>query len=942
MSGFVLKPPSTCGLAQERKMSSAPRMDYRAIAIAFYAVVICLSTRIALADSPGPPKRQEPLERMDQPPVPGPLAPLGGPVRPRAVYSRNGFDSVQVNVDALGNNIFGDAANEPSIAVDPTNPDRIAIGWRQFDSVMSNFRQAGRAYSQDGGTTWTFPGSLQAGLFRSDPVLDSSADGVFYYYSLMNDFTCQLFRSFDGGVTWGPSIDAYGGDKAWMIVDKTEGPGRGNIYCAWSYVAACCGDDVFTRSTDGGLTFMTPITLPGLPIWGTLAVGPDGQVYVTGAASSSHAPVLRSLDAWDATVTPSFSYLASVNIGGSTVSGGTPNPGGLVGQMWIATGNARGANRDHVYLLGSVNPPGDDPLDVMFARSTNGGLSWNAPIRVNDDAPGTFAWQWFGTMSVAPFGRIDVVWNDTRADPTAIESELYYAFSVDGGVTFSANIPVSIPFNSHLGYPNQSKIGDYYDMVSDNYGASLAYAATFNGEQDVYYLRIENRDCNGNGVNDLDEIAAGTSLDCNTNGIPDQCEFDCNQNGVADDCDIASGTSNDCNLDSVPDECQLVGDDCNTNGVPDDCDVRGGTSPDCNSDGVPDECQLAGNDCDGNGVPDDCQTANLITQQPLSTNGCPGADVTFSVSAAGMSLSYAWTKGGTPLMDGADYLGTATPTLTVRNIDVADEGTYACAVTDGCLVADSAPATLSVIQLGEITTQPPATVNACAGGSALFTLTVAGGSPPPMYQWYEGAMPLVNGPDYTGVGTNELRVFNLTHADDGRTFKCVVFNECESVTSSESTLRVVSPIITVQPEDTCGEVGGTVVLAVAATSPLPVTYQWRLDTQVVGSGPMLELTGLQPEDAGEYRALAFTTSPVCITYSDYATVQVGDCPSCGSPGDADADGDVDLLDLQVFLDCFGRSVVDDPGCACANVDTSDWLVNMDDWTALANVLSGPM
>lgn len=55
-------------------------------------------------------------------------------------------------------------------------------------------------------------------------------------------------------------------------------------------------------------------------------------------------------------------------------------------------------------------------MDVMFARSVNGGLTWNAPVRINDDSTQT-AWQWFGTMSVAPNGRIDVVWLDTRDNP---------------------------------------------------------------------------------------------------------------------------------------------------------------------------------------------------------------------------------------------------------------------------------------------------------------------------------------------------------------------------------------------------------------------------------------------------------------------------------------------------------------------------------------------
>lgn len=107
---------------------------------------------------------------------------------------------VQVNVDVNGNNIIGDAANEPSIAIDPTDPNKIVIGWRHFDTVESNFRQAGWAYRHDAGKTWTFSGVLEPGVFRSDPVLDADADGDFYFYSLTSDFTCDVFKSTDGGV----------------------------------------------------------------------------------------------------------------------------------------------------------------------------------------------------------------------------------------------------------------------------------------------------------------------------------------------------------------------------------------------------------------------------------------------------------------------------------------------------------------------------------------------------------------------------------------------------------------------------------------------------------------------------------------------------------------------------------------------------------------------
>ncbi len=199
----------------------------------------------------------EPEERLDDPFVPVPLEARA--TSPARRVTRGGHVSVQVNVNAGGANIVGDAANEPSIAVDPTNPDRMAIGWRQFDTIASNFRQAGYAFTTDGGATWTFPGPIDPGNFRSDPVLDAAADGTFYYYSLESDLTCDLFASADSGASWGPEVYAFGGDKGWMAVDRSGGLGDGHIYTGWSPVGGCCNPDMFNRSTDGGASFEPPI-----------------------------------------------------------------------------------------------------------------------------------------------------------------------------------------------------------------------------------------------------------------------------------------------------------------------------------------------------------------------------------------------------------------------------------------------------------------------------------------------------------------------------------------------------------------------------------------------------------------------------------------------------------------------------------------------------------
>src|SRR4051794_39145664 len=82
----------------------------------------------------------EPLEKYNNPPAPARKIETS----PRMISQFGVFTSYQANVDASGNNILGDAANEPSISVDPTNGNKMTIGWRQFNSINPTFgRQAG-------------------------------------------------------------------------------------------------------------------------------------------------------------------------------------------------------------------------------------------------------------------------------------------------------------------------------------------------------------------------------------------------------------------------------------------------------------------------------------------------------------------------------------------------------------------------------------------------------------------------------------------------------------------------------------------------------------------------------------------------------------------------------------------------------------------------------
>ena len=74
-------------------------------------------------------------------------------------------------------------------------------------------------------------------------------------------------------------------------------------------------------------------------------------------------------------------------------------------------------------------------------------------------------------------------------------------------------------------------------------------------------------DCNDNEIDDYIEAVDAVASDCNSDGIPDNCQvavedpgipspIDCNQNQIPDTCDIANGDSQDVNVNGVPDECE--------------------------------------------------------------------------------------------------------------------------------------------------------------------------------------------------------------------------------------------------------------------------------------------------------------------------------------------------------------------------------------------------
>ncbi len=479
-----------------------------------------------------------------------------------------GFTSIQVNLDENGMNIVGDAANEPSIAVDPTAPNRIVVGWRQFDSIRSYFRQAGYTYSDDGGRTWAPAAVIEPGVFHSDPVIRANADGLFYYHGITLDpLHSETFISSDGGVSWTNPFSGFRADKPWIAVDTRGGPGHGNLYQAWN---AQLNQPSFSRLLSGSVPWDEPSYYSTdqsfAPIFGTLDVGPEGGVFVVGWDPCCRGPLwlVRTMDAQFADVAqPTFQAFEVSPPSGYVFAGRVPaNPSGYT-QAWLATDRSAGARRGRIYILASTKPivdrgvRGPKKFGLYLTWSDDLGETWVEPIDVTG-IPYVIRTTWFGTMSIAPNGRVDIVFNDNRENPDlTFMHTTRYTSSRDGGATWTNPIPLGPAWDSSEGWAaTQYKIGDYYDMVSDDVGAHLIYATTYNEEQDVYYLRIGDYDCNGNGVGDLIDIANGDAQDCNANGIPDSCEIaagaeiDDDGNGIPDRCECPADLDRDLDIDS--------------------------------------------------------------------------------------------------------------------------------------------------------------------------------------------------------------------------------------------------------------------------------------------------------------------------------------------------------------------------------------------------------
>jgi hypothetical protein len=235
-------------------------------------------------------------------------------------------------------------------------------------------------------------------------------------------------------------------------------------------------------------------------------------------------------------------------------------------------------------------------------------------------------------------------------------------------------------------------------------------------------------------------------------------------------------------------------------------------------------------------------TAVTITQQPASQTVNPGANVTFTVAAAGTGpLTYQWKFNGSPLA------GATAASLTLNNVSAAQAGAYTVEVGNVVGTVASSAAALSLVTQGLAITQQPASQGVNPGGSVTFTVA-ATGTAPLTYQWK------FNGSPIGGATLASLTLNNVSAAQAGA-YTVEVGDASGTVASAAAVLTLNTPVtITQQPTSQMVAQGGSVTFTVAATGTAPLTYQWKSNGSPIAgaTASSLTLTNVADGDTGFY------------------------------------------------------------------------------------------
>ena len=390
--------------------------------------------------------------------------------------------------------------SEEAIAVNPTNPDNIVIVSNVGHGEAGLSAGMFEGVSFDAGKTWT---RKLIALGGNDPLGDGCCDPSLSFDRYGNLFMTYLYQvedevpialSTDGGLTFSVVANISVAD---LPAKKSSGDSRGLFRFVDQPTITAAENAVWVVFNAGGPLVATGAPVTGLgklggfiPVevihgtnnctYGDIAIGPSGQVMQACNLTESGqggGKIFVSVDP-DGLGPAGFGdrvFVTETHVGGFDFIPAQPDRSvdAEVGLAWDRTGGPHSGRISLVYTREQPNE--SDDTDVYVRHSDDGGATWSAGVRVNDDA--TTNSQFLPKIALDPTtGDLAVVWYDSRndlgtggpGDTDGIandDAQLWGAFSTNGGVSFGPNIQISAGTSNSHDSGNGIDYGDYTGLA---------------------------------------------------------------------------------------------------------------------------------------------------------------------------------------------------------------------------------------------------------------------------------------------------------------------------------------------------------------------------------------------------------------------------------------------------------------------------------------------
>jgi hypothetical protein len=372
----------------------------------------------------------------------------------------------------------------------------IVAGWNDLESAWFSNSFSNWAVSHDGGKTFSANFGLPLDVALpgiavtwGDPaVAVDPVTGTFYYATLsdysdgVTDFSAiSVYQSTDLGDTFSPWWTFYTTDvndfydKEFIAVD----PSNGKVYVTFTWfndvspfynIFSWNVSDVVIQviaSNDTGLQGSIP------------AVGPDHALYVAYESwDASGNPYIKATKSTDAGST----FGSEVNVYGPFAGSADVDPSSYCGRDAIkgnirsqefpsiaVDGRSSGSGAGNLYIAFNARDV-DGLLNIYLTRSTDGGMTWSAPIRANPRKTGDESDKFFPWVAVNGKGKVGVIYYERKKTPgvSGLSNNNWW---------ISTNVR---RFSPALGFIDAAKLSPEFPVITNNDYTNACYMAEYN------------------------------------------------------------------------------------------------------------------------------------------------------------------------------------------------------------------------------------------------------------------------------------------------------------------------------------------------------------------------------------------------------------------------------------------------------------------------------